>query len=70
MTTYRRLKLPSLADDLEEVLIPVDRGDRVGPAVAPPRPVLCPLCGRALESDAALGGHLSQHRRPRLRRVV
>lgn len=37
MTTYRVLRLPSLADDLEEVLIPTDKESKLRPIPAPPR---------------------------------
>lgn len=75
MTTYRRLELPSLADDLDEVLIPRDTGDGwnfVREPAEPGRPAspppTCFNCGRLLSSEALLWGHRDGCPFPRRRR--
>lgn len=55
--SWRVLRLPSLAEDLEEVLIPVDRGERVLPAV--PSPAMgrrCFRCGALMRRVALIVG--------------
>jgi hypothetical protein len=66
--SWRVLRLPSLADDLEEVLVPTDKAGPLNGQRPPPEVELellrCPTCGRTIAGNAGLASHYRSHSRP------